>query len=104
MKLSKHDKCQHKLVKVVWKDAFAAPQGWTSMDDYETEPAHPVTVGWLLEDVLEGYVTTADTFLLQDGEVIYYNVGHIPIEMILSMEFLELDKKVSSKKRRNGAN
>lgn len=95
-------KGQHKLVKIVWKDAFAGPQGWLSLDDYETGPAHPTTIGWLLEDVLDGYITTADTFLLQDGDITYYNVGHIPVEMILSMEVLESEKKTGSKKRRTG--
>lgn len=91
---------QHSLVKIVWKDAFAAPQGWTSLEDYRTEPAHPVTVGWLLPDVLDGYITTADTVLTQDGDTTYYNIGHIPNEMILLIEYLDKPNGDKIKKNR----
>lgn len=91
----------------MWKDAFAAPQGWLSLEDYKTGPAHPITIGWLLPGVLDGYITTADTVMLQDGDVSYYNVGHIPLEMILSIEVLEVEnveeKPAVKKTRRKGA-
>ena len=91
---------QHQLVKIVWKDAFAGSQGWTALEEYHPEPALPQTVGWLLEGVLDGYVTTADTYLVQDDDVTYYNIGHIPIEMIVTMEVIELEDKPVPKKRR----
>lgn len=93
---------QHQLVKIVWQDAFAAPQGWTFLEDYKPEAAYPVTVGWLLPDVIDGYVTTADTILVQGDEISYYNVGHIPVDMVKSIEVLEnpdkLSKRLSKKK------
>ena len=93
---------KHALVRILWKDAFAGPNGWFSLDEYQAEPALPVTVGWLLEGFLDGYVTTADTYLVQGDEIAYYNIGHIPVEMIITMEVLEIDGNNASKKRRNG--
>lgn len=94
---------QHQLVKIVWKDAFAGPQEWTSLKDYNIKPVEPCTVGWLIPDVLEGYVTTADTIYVdEDGEYTYYNIGHIPNGMVLSIEVIEkpdkLNRKLSKKK------
>ena len=89
---------QHQLVLIVWQDAFAAPQGWTFLDEYHPEPAYPITVGWLLPDVLDGYITTADTILVQDGETSYYNVGHIPSGMVKSIEVLKNADKIPTKR------
>lgn len=93
---------QHQLVKIMWKDAFAGPHGWLSLDDYEPEPALPITIGWLLPNLLDGYISTADTYLVQDDEVTYYNVGHIPLEMVQQIEVLEIEEEQPTSKRKKG--
>jgi hypothetical protein len=94
---------KYQLVKITWKDAFAGPQEWCSVDDYETKPVIPLTVGWLIPDMLDGYVTTADTYYIdEDGDVLLYNIGHIPDEMVISIEVLEKHDKITRRASKRG--
>jgi hypothetical protein len=87
-----------KLVKVEWIDAFSGPQEWVTLDDYKPLPVTPVTVGWLIPDCLEGFVTTADTYEMRDDHIAYYNIGHIPNNMVTSITALTTTDKLKKKK------
>lgn len=94
---------QFDLVKIVWRDAFAGPSGWISLEDYDPKEVLPCTVGWLIPDVLDGYLTTADTYYIDDdGSPELYNIGHIPKEMVISIEVVEIPDKLSRRARRKG--
>jgi hypothetical protein len=80
-----------KLVLIQWDDAFAGPQSWISLDDYTPEPVAPVTVGWLIPRLLEGYVTTADSYMITGDVIQYYGIGHIPHGMVNSIKFIDAD-------------
>lgn len=86
---------KYQLVKVVWRDAFAGETEWTALKTYHPEEVLPITVGWLIPNVLDGYVTTADTYYVDsDGDVIVYNIGHIPEDMVVSMEIIKNNDKI----------
>jgi hypothetical protein len=74
------------LVIIEWVDAFAGPQSWVTLEEYSPVPVTPVTVGWLIPDCLEGFVTTADTYERRDDHIAYYNIGHIPEKMVTSIK------------------
>lgn len=106
MVTNRTDSTQYKCVHIVWKDAFASPQGWFTLDELTLEPALPETIGWLLPPLLEGYISTADSVLIHDGEAIFYNVGHIPEDMVLSIKELDIKQTenvlVEPKKKTTG--
>ena len=87
-----------KLVKVEWIDAFAGPQAWLTLDNYAPTPVTPVTVGWLIPDCLEGYVTTADTYEIREDHIAYYNIGHIPEKMVTSINVLTNTDKLTKRR------
>ncbi len=94
---------KYQLVKVTWRDAFAGPQEWVVANSYEAEPVIPITVGWLIPDVLDGYVTTADTYYIdEDDDIMLYNVGHIPEDMVISIEVIEKHDKIKKRGIRKG--
>ena len=76
-----------KPVIVKWKDAYGGGDGWSSEYDEPTEPAEPVTVGFLLPgDHQPGYVVIANTILeYEDGQMFYSGLTHIPSGMIIDI-------------------
>jgi hypothetical protein len=77
-----------KLVVIEWDDAFAGPQSWITLDEYSPEHITPVTVGWLIPRFLDGYITTADSYLITSGVIQYYGIGHIPHGIVRSIKYL----------------
>ena len=81
-----------KLVVIEWDDAFAGPKGWIDPTEYKPERLTPVTVGWLIPRFLDNYVTTADTYMVSDGVIQYYGIGHIPEGMVRSLRFIDREE------------
>lgn len=79
-----------KLVVITWDDAFSGPQHWVTLEEYSPEPVTPVTVGWLIPRFLNGYVTTADSYMISNDSIQYYGVGHIPEGMVKSLTFIDV--------------
>ena len=69
------------LVSVIWQDAFDGDNGWVDIDDYEPNETLVVNVGWLVPNVLDGYVTLVSGFIL-DMTNVTSGVCHIPVGMI----------------------
>lgn len=88
------------MVRIVWDDAFAAPQGWIDPEEYVPKTVHPVTIGWLIPRMLEGYISTADTYLISEDSIQYYGVGHIPMGMVRSLDFIDIPDKISRRKKK----
>lgn len=73
-------------VKVVWCDAFDGPSGWTLLTSYKPDSVRPTTVGFLVEDLMDGHLTVCSSFFCGDeGELVISNPIHIPNGMVLSI-------------------
>lgn len=83
------------LVVVRWRDAFDGPNGWFYPDEYKPEAAEPVTVGWLVPDYLDGYITVISTFLYDDDDVVYSNPVHIPSQWVISMTTIPVPANIN---------
>lgn len=51
----------HVLREVVWFDAFSDAAEWTATCELETKPRHIRTVGYVIPDVIPGYLTLAQS-------------------------------------------
>ena len=79
------------LVAIHWRDAYDGSNGWTEVKNYEAEQCTVVTVGWLWEGCLEGYVTLVGSYMpdeVEDPKTVGMPV-HIPVGMILETFVLE---------------
>jgi hypothetical protein len=79
------------LVAIHWRDAYDGSNGWTEVKNYEAEQCTVVTVGWLWEGCLEGYVTLVGSYMpdeVDDPKTVGMPV-HIPVGMILETFVLE---------------
>ena len=79
------------LVAIHWRDAFDGENGWTDVDKYEPEDTTVVTVGWLWEDCLNGYLTVVNSYF-PDEVTDPKTVGmptHIPVGMIIDMFMID---------------
>jgi len=79
------------LVAIHWRDAFDGENGWTDIEKYEPEDTTVVTVGWLWEDCLEGYMTVVNSYF-PDEVADPKTVGmptHIPVGMIIDMFMMD---------------
>ena len=84
-------KCNWDLVSIHWRDAFDGENGWTDVKEYKPKDATVVTVGWLWEDCLDGYVTLVTSYF-PDEVPSLKTVGmptHIPVGMIISQSVLK---------------
>jgi hypothetical protein len=80
-----------KLVRVHWEDAFDSENGWIDLSDYHPTTARFETVGFLLPDLLEGYVSVTSTYD-PDEAPDFETVGmvtHILSRMVTSIVHLE---------------
>jgi len=75
----------HAKVLIIWLDAHAASDGWTAADDMDKEPCRVSTLGWLIPEAKEGYVTVAQSIAL-DGEC--YHLFCVPVGMVESLTVL----------------
>ena len=84
-------KSEWALVVVHWIDAFDGENGWTDLEKYEPKEATVATVGWLIPDVLQGYVTLVNSYFsdeVDDPKTVGMPI-HIPVGMILETKVLE---------------
>jgi len=84
-------KCNWDLVSIHWRDAFDGENGWTDVKEYKPKDATVVTVGWLWEDCLDGYITLVTSYF-PDEVPSLKTVGmptHIPVGMIISQSVLK---------------
>lgn len=85
---------KYEKVAIKWLDAFAQPQEWLEIDSYKPSPVIPTTVGFLIPDFIEGYITHADSYYESNGSVFCYGIGHIPKGMVLEITSLTTGRKL----------
>ena len=84
-------KSEWALIAVHWTDAFDGENGWTDLEKYEPKEATVVTVGWLIPDVLKGYITLVNSYFpdeVEDPKTVGMPI-HIPLGMIIETKILE---------------
>jgi len=88
---SKQVKSEWALVVIHWRDAFDGENGWTDLEKYSPEDTTVVTVGWLIPDVLEGYITVVNSYFpdeVEDPKTVGMPI-HIPTGMVIKTVVLE---------------
>lgn len=88
---SKQVKSEWSLVVIHWRDAFDGENGWTDLDKYAPEDTTVVTVGWLIPDMLDGYVTVVNSYFpdeVEDPKTVGMPI-HIPTGMVIKTVILE---------------
>lgn len=79
------------LVAIHWQDAFDGENGWTEVKTYEPEQCTVVTVGWLWEGCLDGYMTVVTSYMpdeIDDPKTVGMPT-HIPVGMVLNVYILD---------------
>ena len=78
------------VVRVEWRDAYDAPNGWTDVNEYKGEDQIASTVGYVWPNCLENYLTLSSTIFESElpKPECAGNVTHIPIAMIQSFNNL----------------
>lgn len=71
------------LREVLWFDAFADAVEWTGTHELETKPRQIRTVGYVIADVIPGYLTLAQS-VDRDADVVT-GVLHIPTVCVLEV-------------------
>jgi hypothetical protein len=93
MSASSTDKCPWSLVKIRWDDAFDSENGWIDLHSYKPEAARFVTVGYLIPDLLDGYLSVTATYDPDEaieGECVTVGmVTHILARMVTSVQVIE---------------
>lgn len=82
---NKEVKSQWSLVVIHWRDAFDGENGWTDLDKYTPEDTTVVTVGWLIPELLSGYVTVVNSYFpdeVDDPKTVGMPI-HIPVGMVI---------------------
>lgn len=74
------------LVELVWHDAHAVTDSWTSVDDIDNAPVEVRSVGWLLAGAKPGHVVIAQSRIIDQDEV--DNVLAVPKGMVRRMNVL----------------
>ena len=88
---SKNVKSEWSLIVVHWRDAFDGENGWTDLEKYTPEDTTVVTVGWLVPDMLEGYITVVNSYFpdeVEDPKTVGMPI-HIPTGMVIKTVILE---------------
>lgn len=57
------------LVELVWHDAHAVTDTWTSVDEIDADPVEVRSVGWLLAGAKPGHVVVAQSQIVTHEEV-----------------------------------
>jgi len=92
----------YKIAIIEWIDAFDDDATWIYKDEHVFTPVLPITVGWILEDLHEGYVTLVSTFCLFSNKPdMYSNMMHIPSGMVKSLTYIDIPAIISKPKRLN---
>lgn len=82
---NKDVKSEWSLVVIHWRDAFDGENGWTDLDKYTPEDTTVVTVGWLIPEILSGYVTVVNSYFpdeVDDPKTVGMPI-HIPVGMVI---------------------
>jgi len=91
----------YRPVIVEWVDAFDGDGPWVYKDEYRIDPVNPTTIGWLLEDHHDDYITLVSTFcVFREKEDMYGNIMHIPKGMVKSLTYVDIPAKISKKRKR----
>ena len=88
---SKNVKSEWALIVIHWRDAFDGENGWTDLEKYVPEDTTVVTVGWLIPDILEGYITVVNSYFpdeVEDPKTVGMPI-HIPTGMVIKTVILE---------------
>ena len=88
---NKDVKSEWSLVVIHWRDAFDGENGWTDLEKYTPEDTTVVTVGWLIPDVLQGYITLVNSYFpdeVEDPKTVGMPI-HIPVGMVIDTKILE---------------
>lgn len=91
MKKNEQIKCPWPLVAIHWLDAYDGGNGWTEVKTYEPEVCTVVTVGFLWEGCLHGYMTVVNSYMPDETDDMK-TVGmpvHIPVGMVLNVYVLD---------------
>lgn len=101
----KYDCCMtypYKLAIIEWIDAFDGDETWVYKDEYDFNPVLPTTVGWILEDLQEGYVSLVSTFCqFKNKADLYSNMMHVPSGMVKSLTYIDIPANIKKPKRLN---
>jgi hypothetical protein len=84
-------KTEWTLVTIHWRDAFDGENGWTDLEKYSPTEATVVTVGWLIPDMLKGYVSVVNSYFpdeVDDPKTVGMPI-HIPIGMVIQTIILD---------------
>ena len=82
---NKDVKSEWSLVVIHWRDAFDGENGWTDLEKYTPEDTTVVTVGWLIPELLSGYVTVVNSYFpdeVDDPKTVGMPI-HIPVGMVI---------------------
>lgn len=89
------------LAIVTWLDAFDGPTGWMDPKSYKPNPIRPISIGWVIPDFLDDYITLAGTFLVDTNEEnkeskaeYYSNPAHIPLKMVQSITYIDAPMEI----------
>lgn len=88
---SKQVKSEWVLVVVHWRDAFDGENGWTDLEKYTPEDTTVVTAGWLIPEILDGYITLVNSYFpdeVDDPKTVGMPI-HIPTGMVIKTVILE---------------
>jgi len=91
------------LAIVTWLDAFDGPTGWIDPLTYKPRPIRPITIGWVIADFLDEYLTLVGTYFIdtneegKDTKAEYYsNPTHIPLKMVQSITYMNTPTDISA--------
>jgi hypothetical protein len=87
----KQVKSDWSLVCIHWRDAFDGENGWTDLEKYDPTEMTVVTVGYLIPDMLDGYVTVVNSYFPDevDNPKTAGMCVHIPTGMVIQVIVLE---------------
>lgn len=78
---------KHQLIHIVWHDAHAVTETWTSKADIDVAPCIVSSVGWLIPRAKHDHVVIAQSMILDQDH--YDNVLAIPNGMIKQINRLK---------------
>lgn len=76
-------KIKYKPVLIIWKDAHADGNGWTSLSEVDDSPCLVRSVGFLVPKRKKNHLTLAQSLIHND--TIADHIIHIPEEMVVSV-------------------
>lgn len=96
-KKKKESEDQPRLAIIEWLDAFDGPTGWVDPREYKPHFVRPVSIGWVIPNMLDKHITLAGTVLVdrnEDNQLYYSNPAHIPSGMIQSVTYIDVPSAI----------